>query len=76
MFLQRLHLIGQVLVFLGKGGEGQLQYLAHSSAQHQHFVGSLLGKDQSFAVYLFGGLCQIQSVVADSLKIAEGMKNF
>ena len=72
--LQRLHPVGLFQIVVPERPEGHVHDLLHSPQKNVQLMTGGVGKRQILAFQLLGGLQNVQSVVADPLKIAEGFE--
>ena len=71
---QRLHPVGFFQIVVPERPEGHVHDLLHSPQQNVQLMAGGVGQRQILAFQFFGGLYQIQGVVSDALKIAEGFE--
>ena len=72
--LQRLYLAGKVQVSLAECVGGAVQDILHRIFQHLQFLPGIPGESNVLLVHLLGGFQQIYGMVADPLKIADGVE--
>ena len=71
---QRLHPVGFFQIVVPERLKGHVHDFLHSPQQNVQLMAGGVGQRQILAFQFFGGLYQIQSVVSDALKIAEGFE--
>ena len=71
---QRLHPVGFFQIVVPERLKGHVHDFLHSPQQNGQLVTGGVGQRQILAFQFFGRLYQIQSVVSDALKIAEGFE--
>ena len=72
--LQRLHPVGLFQIVVPERPEGHVHDLLHSPQKNGQLMTGGVGQRQILTFQLLGGLQNVQSVVADPLKIAEGFE--
>ena len=74
--LQRLHMVGHLMVGIDIAIGCQLQNLPHRSGKHPQLPPGLLREKQRFDLQLLAGLYQVYGVVAQPLKVPDGVLHF
>ena len=72
--LERLHLRGDVVVAALKGLEREREDLADSGGDGDELIFRIGGKGEVFARHLLGGGENVDGVVGDALKVADGLQ--
>ena len=72
--LQRLDLTGQMQVALAESFRSAVQRVLHSVFQHLQLFLGILGELYVLGVHLIGRFEQVDRMVADALKIADGVE--
>ena len=72
--LQRLHLGSKVQIPLAEGIGGAAQGVLHRILQHLQLLLCILGEVNLLLVHLLGGFQKVDGMVADALKITDGVQ--
>ena len=74
MLLQRLYPVGLLQILFDEGVDGQRQDLVDRAEQHVHLMLAVCGKADLLFKLLARHLADVHGVVADALKVAEGVE--
>ena len=72
--LQRFHLPSHLGIVRLEAAQGAVQQILQQGGQHIHLFPGNGGEGQLLFMKLLGGFLQVQSMVADALKVSDGVK--